>query len=70
LLLVVPIGVALTRMYRGMHHPSDVIGSAVNSGSCLVIMARGVLSRSARWGREHVPGSRVTHRRQPSASTA
>ncbi|RKR87673.1 undecaprenyl-diphosphatase [Micromonospora pisi] len=48
LLVVVPVGVALTRMYRGMHHPSDVIGSLVNSASCLLIMARGLLDRILR----------------------
>ena len=40
LLLMVPLGVALTRMYRGMHHPSDVVASFVNGGTCVAIMAR------------------------------
>ncbi|GIF76024.1 phosphatase PAP2 family protein [Asanoa siamensis] len=41
--VLIPIGVALTRMYRGMHHPSDVVGSFVNAGLCLTIMYHAVL---------------------------
>lgn len=29
LAVVMPVGVALSRMYRGMHHPSDAFGAAV-----------------------------------------
>ncbi|MGQ5259222.1 phosphatase PAP2 family protein [Micromonospora sp. ZYX-F-536] len=59
LLLVVPLGVALTRMYRGMHHPSDVVASFLNGGTCVAIMARSVLDRGVRWGRAKLPtGSR------------
>ncbi|GLZ62061.1 MULTISPECIES: phosphatase PAP2 family protein [Micromonospora] len=61
LLLMVPLGVALTRMYRGMHHPSDVVASFVNGGTCVAIMVRAVLDRSLRWGRAKLPtaGSRA-----------
>ncbi|SIN25241.1 phosphatase PAP2 family protein [Micromonospora cremea] len=55
LLLVVPLGVALTRMYRGMHHPSDVVASFLNGGTCVAIMARSVLDRGVRWGRAKLP---------------
>ncbi|MBM0232548.1 phosphatase PAP2 family protein [Micromonospora sp. STR1_7] len=55
LLLVVPLGVALTRMYRGMHHPSDVVASFLNGGTCVAIMARAVLDRGLRWGRAKLP---------------
>ncbi|MGV9216230.1 phosphatase PAP2 family protein [Micromonospora sp. RB23] len=55
LLLVVPVGVALTRMYRGMHHPSDVVASFLNGGTCVAIMARAVLDRGLRWGRTKLP---------------
>ena len=54
LLLLVPIGVALTRMYRGMHHPSDVLGSFLNGGICVLVMYRAVLSRTG----ISAPGSR------------
>jgi membrane-associated phospholipid phosphatase len=46
LLLIVPVGVALTRMYRGMHHPSDVAASFLNGGICVLVMARAVLDRT------------------------
>ncbi|WBB74069.1 phosphatase PAP2 family protein [Micromonospora sp. WMMD1128] len=55
LLVLVPVGVALTRMYRGMHHPSDVVASFVNGGTCVAIMARTVLDRTLTWGRAKVP---------------
>ncbi|WP_444949172.1 phosphatase PAP2 family protein [Micromonospora ureilytica] len=55
LLLMVPLGVALTRMYRGMHHPSDVLASFLNGGTCVAIMARAVLDRGLRWGRAKLP---------------
>jgi len=51
-LLLVPVAVALSRMYRGMHHPSDVVASFLNGGACIAVMARSVLDRSVRWGRE------------------
>ncbi|MFY1618231.1 phosphatase PAP2 family protein [Micromonospora sp. WMMD736] len=54
-LLLVPVGVALTRMYRGMHHPSDVAASFLNGGTCVAIMARAVLDRGLRWGRTKLP---------------
>jgi membrane-associated phospholipid phosphatase len=54
LLVAVPVGVALGRLYRGMHHPSDVVGSFVNAGLCLLVLARGVLVN---------PPGRPDHRR-------
>lgn len=33
---VLPIAVALSRLYRGMHHPTDVIASAIGAAGCLV----------------------------------
>ncbi|MFG2048486.1 phosphatase PAP2 family protein [Micromonospora sp. NPDC048935] len=60
LLLMVPLGVALTRMYRGMHHPSDVVASFLNGGTCVAIMARAVLDRGLRWGRAELPTGRRT----------
>ncbi|GAB3074519.1 phosphatase PAP2 family protein [Micromonospora schwarzwaldensis] len=64
LLVLVPVGVALTRMYRGMHHPSDVVASFLNGGTCVAIMARAVLDRTLTWGRAKLslsrPGDDVT----------
>ncbi len=33
--VAVPIAVMLSRLYRGMHHPSDMIGSVVGAFGCL-----------------------------------
>jgi membrane-associated phospholipid phosphatase len=48
LLLLVPIGVALTRMYRGMHHPTDVLASFLNGGVCVWVMAKAFLDDKVR----------------------
>ncbi|MEV4639646.1 phosphatase PAP2 family protein [Actinoplanes sp. NPDC049548] len=45
LLLLVPISVALSRMYRGMHHPTDVTASFLNGAVCVWVMARAFLDR-------------------------
>jgi undecaprenyl-diphosphatase len=42
----VPVGVALARMYRGMHHPSDVVAAFINGVTCVVVMSRALLDRS------------------------
>ena len=57
LLLAVPVAVALSRVYRGMHHPSDVVASFVNGITCLTVMARAILTSAVRWSGEHVPGA-------------
>jgi undecaprenyl-diphosphatase len=49
-LLAVPLIVAISRLYRGAHHLSDVLAAYVNGGICLmiaagVILARGPLAR-------------------------
>jgi membrane-associated phospholipid phosphatase len=51
LLVLVPVSVALARLYRGMHHPSDVAASFVNGGVCVLVMARAILDRATVWGR-------------------
>jgi undecaprenyl-diphosphatase len=40
LLYCLPVLVATGRLYRGMHHPSDVVGSLVNAGLLLVLTDR------------------------------
>ena len=50
MLLAVPLLVAYGRLYRGMHHPTDVLGAYLNGGICIaiaagVILARGPLAR-------------------------
>ncbi len=51
MLLLVPVAVALSRVYRGMHHPSDVAASFLNGAVCIVVLARSVLDRTVSWGR-------------------
>jgi membrane-associated phospholipid phosphatase len=58
-LVAVPLLVAYGRLYRGMHHPSDIVGSYVNGLTCVVIAATSVFGR---WGRE------VEHEREPQRS--
>jgi undecaprenyl-diphosphatase len=43
LAVVVPIFVAMSRLYRGMHHATDVLGSVVlgvGSLACAIVVAR------------------------------
>ncbi|WP_307834833.1 phosphatase PAP2 family protein [Paractinoplanes lichenicola] len=49
LLVLFPIAVATARLYRGMHHPSDVIASFFNGCTCVAIMAREILNRAVDW---------------------
>lgn len=44
LCLVPPILVAYARLYRGMHHPSDIAGSVVNAALCIWLAAHVVLT--------------------------
>ena len=48
LLLLVPVAVAASRMYRGMHHPSDVTASFLNGLLCVAIAFRATLARTVR----------------------
>ncbi|WUH89525.1 diacylglycerol kinase family protein [Streptomyces sp. NBC_00433] len=47
LLLLVPIGVGTCRMYRGMHHPTDVAGGMLNGALSLLVVCRSVLAGDA-----------------------
>ncbi|MFE6886771.1 diacylglycerol kinase family protein [Streptomyces sp. NPDC057694] len=44
-LLLVPLLVAAARLYRGMHHPTDVMGGILNGSLSLLIVGRAVLTR-------------------------
>jgi membrane-associated phospholipid phosphatase len=54
LLVLVPIYVATSRLYRGMHHPSDVTASFLNGAACITIMALAILNRSVPWRRAEI----------------
>lgn len=43
LLLLLPLLVAAARLYRGMHHPTDVLGGLTNGGLSLLIVGRALL---------------------------
>jgi len=49
-LVLVPVCVAISRLYRGMHHPSDVTASFVNGALCITIMATAILRPGERTG--------------------
>ncbi len=58
-LVAVPLLVAYGRLYRGMHHPTDVVGSYINGLACIAIAATSVFGH---WGRE------AEHDSEPSLS--
>lgn len=43
LLLIVPLLVGVARLYRGMHHPTDVLGGLANGGLSLLIVGHALL---------------------------
>jgi undecaprenyl-diphosphatase len=47
-LLIVPVAVAISRVYRGMHYPSDVATSFLVGLGCLWILQRAILAPD-RW---------------------
>ena len=46
-LLVIPVAVAISRVYRGMHYPSDVTASFIAGLGCLWILQRAMLRPAA-----------------------
>ncbi|MER5950413.1 diacylglycerol kinase family protein [Streptomyces sp. NPDC001904] len=47
-LLLLPLLVAAARLYRGMHHPTDVMGGMLNGSLSLLIVGRAVLTRDTK----------------------
>jgi undecaprenyl-diphosphatase len=47
-LLLMPIFVATSRMYRGMHHPTDVTASFLNGALCVTLMSWAILRSAER----------------------
>jgi membrane-associated phospholipid phosphatase len=58
LLVVFPLYVAVSRLYRGMHHPSDVTASFLNAAVCITIMAMAILNPKVRWRRSEIAAQR------------
>lgn len=57
LLLAVPCAVGFSRLYRGMHHPSDVLAGALLGALCVLLAYRVVLASPAgRAGRSGLTG--------------
>lgn len=42
-LALIPVAVALSRLYRGMHHPSDVLGGLLNGACTLFVVGYALL---------------------------
>jgi undecaprenyl-diphosphatase len=58
-LVVFPLYVAISRLYRGMHHPSDVTASFINAAACITIMSLAILSRKVAWKRSELEREKV-----------
>jgi membrane-associated phospholipid phosphatase len=55
LLALVPFYVGFSRLYRGMHYPSDVLAGALLGGAWLIIVTTTLLPRAARPARRPWP---------------
>ena len=58
-LLAVPLLVAYGRLYRGMHHPTDVLAAFLNGLACVAIASLFVLNRRG-WGKPVDPSQAPT----------
>ncbi len=74
LLVLFPLAVATARMYRGMHHPSDVLSAFLNASLCLVVMTHAVLGSRERWKIPRVgpwsPSTSPANRRRTGTATS
>ena len=53
--MLVPLAVALSRVYRGMHHPADMAAGSMAGATCTVIAANWLPNRA----RAHAPQAGV-----------
>ncbi|MET8135123.1 diacylglycerol kinase family protein [Streptomyces sp. NPDC005251] len=71
LLLLLPLIVGAARLYRGMHHPTDVLGGLANGGLSLLIVGRALLvdrSVTAVPSAGGVPAARTADERRPGTT--
>jgi membrane-associated phospholipid phosphatase len=61
----VPLAVGVSRLYRGMHHPTDVLFGLLNGLACLTVAANAFLRRP---GAEPRPRAAAGHRRSVESS--
>ncbi|MFF7441714.1 phosphatase PAP2 family protein [Streptomyces sp. NPDC008122] len=67
LLLVIPLLVAASRVYRGMHHPSDVAGGMVNGACTPALVKAALLPHPGKESAKPVPvPSPPTHTQHPA----
>jgi membrane-associated phospholipid phosphatase len=60
LLMLIPLAVGGSRLYRGMHHPSDVVAGLLLGAISLVLLDRTVLEHS-----DAAPSRQLAKERQP-----
>ncbi|MFJ6836055.1 diacylglycerol kinase family protein [Streptomyces sp. NPDC091209] len=71
LLLLLPLIVGAARLYRGMHHPTDVLGGLANGGLSLLIVGRALLvdrSVAAAPSAGGIPAARTVDERRPGTT--
>jgi membrane-associated phospholipid phosphatase len=56
LAVVLPVAVALSRLYRGMHHPTDVIASVIGAAGCITFALLATRTGAGVAEREDTPG--------------
>ncbi|MFD9098959.1 diacylglycerol kinase family protein [Streptomyces collinus] len=61
LLCAVPLLVAVARLYRGMHHPTDVVGGLLNGSLSLLIVGRALLMDGRITARPAAPAPAQAH---------
>lgn len=64
LLLLMPAAVGVARLYRGMHHPSDVVAGALLGAACIWAADRSVL-RGSDLSRRGQADRETSHRTRP-----
>jgi membrane-associated phospholipid phosphatase len=67
--VLLPTAVSLSRVYRGMHHPTDVLASVLLASGCLVATIFAVRAGGAAAARSGRPADRGRPNRTPTGGT-